>query len=90
MVRQDLEVPETEIDQHLRNRATDFGIGDQAGRASDVDIALVELAEATARRPIRAPDRLDLVALVERREVLVVGDDAGQRHRQVIAQALGG
>ena len=52
-----------------------------------VDVALVELAEASARRPIGAPHRLDLIALEEPRQlVLILRDDARERHGEVVAQ----
>ena len=52
-----------------------------------VDVALVELAEPSAGRPIGTPDRLDLVALEEPRQLaLVLRDDARERHREVVAQ----
>src|SRR5690606_8300400 len=48
---------------------------------------LVELAEASPRRPVGAPHGLDLEALEElRQRVPVLGDDARERHRQVVAQ----
>src|SRR6185503_11448246 len=49
--------------------------------------ALEELAEAPARRTVGAPHRLDLVALEQARQlVLILRDDARQRHGQVVAQ----
>ena len=55
--------------------------------ADRVDVALVELAEAAPRGPVGAPHRLDLVALEELRQLAaVLGDDARERHRQVVAQ----
>ena len=52
-----------------------------------VDVALVELAESAARRPIGAPHGLNLIALEDLRQLrLVLGHDTRERHRQVVAQ----
>src|SRR5204863_9670597 len=49
--------------------------------------ALVELAEPAARGTIGAPHRLDLVALEESRQLAaVLGDDARERDREVVAE----
>ena len=55
--------------------------------ADDVDVALVELAEPPALRPLAPVDPLHLVAPErEGQLVLVLGDVARQRHGQVEAQ----
>src|SRR5204863_10063823 len=55
--------------------------------ADAVNVALVELAEASARGAIRAPDGLNLVALEKPGElVAVLGDDARERDGQIIAE----
>ena len=68
-------------------RRQHFGFDDRRGRPDRVDVALVELAEAAARRAIRPPHGLNLVPLEELRQLrLVLRDDARERHRQVVAQ----
>jgi hypothetical protein len=48
---------------------------------------LIELTEPSARRTIGAPDRLNLVALEESRQLrLMLRDNASERHGQVVAQ----
>ena len=61
---------------------------DHRGRRTDcVDVALVELAEPAARRPIGPPHRLNLIALEELRQLaLVLRHHTRQRHRQVVPQ----
>src|SRR5262249_10937966 len=56
-------------------------------RSERIDIALIELTEAPARRTIGTPDRLNLIALEETRYLrLMMRDNARQRHGQVVAQ----
>src|ERR1051326_8694345 len=51
----------------------------------------MDLAEAAARRPIRAPYRLDLVALEESRQLaLILRNHARERDRQVVGQSACG
>ena len=81
------EVAEPERRQHVADRGQQLGLDDRRRRSDRVDVALVELAEPAARRPIGAPHRLNLIALEELRQlVLVLRDDARERHRQVVAQ----
>ena len=55
--------------------------------ADDVDVALVELAEAPFLRALAAVHALDLVAAERKRQlVLVLGHITGQGHGQVKAQ----
>ena len=86
VVQANREVGEAEREQRLARGRADLGLDHRRRRAEDVHVALVELAEAAARRPVGAPHRLDLVALEEARQVAVLGDDARERHRQVVAQ----
>ncbi len=59
----------------------------QAVLADDVDVALVELAEAPALLALAPVDALHLVAAEREREaMLVLGDVARERHGQVEAQ----
>ena len=50
------------------DRREDLGLDDGRRRSHGVDVALVELAEPAARRPVGAPHRLDLVAPEELRQ----------------------
>jgi hypothetical protein len=62
-----------------------FRLDHRRVRSHRVDIALKELAEAALRRPVRAPDGLNLVALEELRQlVLILRDDPGERDGQVV------
>ena len=55
--------------------------------ADDVDVGLIELAEAAALGALAAVDLADLIAAEGEGEVVVVqGHILGQRHRQVKAQ----
>ena len=81
------EVDETELGQNIRYRRHLLDFDDWRGRPDRVDVALVELAEPSARRPVGAPDRLNLISLEELRQlVLVLRDDARERHGEVVAQ----
>lgn len=46
VIEQDLEVGEAELLEHGRDCAAYFGVGDDRLRAGDVDVTLIELAEA--------------------------------------------
>ena len=73
--------------QHVADRRAQLRLDHHRPRADRVDVALEELAEPAARRPIGAPHRLDLVSLEELRQLAAVfGDDARERHGQVVAQ----
>ncbi len=87
MIQADHEIAEAQSREHLADRAQLLGLHDRRSRADRVDVALVELPETPPRRTIRPPDRLDLIALEEPRQlVLVLRDDARQRHRQIVAK----
>ena len=78
---------EPERDQRVRHRGAQFCLHDRRCRSEGVDIALVELAEAAARGTVRAPDRLDLIALEQTgHSGLMLCHDTRQRHRQVVPQ----
>jgi hypothetical protein len=61
-------------------------VGHQRVAADDVDVTLRELAEAAAPGRLGAPHRGDVIALERFDEVAVHADDAGERHREVVAQ----
>ena len=64
-------------------------LAQQRARADDVDVALVELAVAPLLRTVGAPHRLHLVTLEGEGDfTLVLNHVAGERDRQVVAQAL--
>ena len=70
MIQPDRKSVKPERQQRLGRRGAQFGLDDQRRRAEDVDVALVELAEAPVGRPIGAPHRLNLVALEELRQLV--------------------
>ena len=82
------EIGESQPRQRLRRRQDQLDFDHRRGHAEHVDIALGELAEASLLGPLRAPHRADLDRL-ERvgQPGVVLGVVAGQRHRQVVAQA---
>ncbi len=87
MIEPDHEVGEPEPLQHVADRGADLDLDNRRARPDGVDVALIELTKPAARRPIRPPHRLNLVALEEPRQLAaMLGDDARQRHRQVVAQ----
>ena len=87
MIEANHEVGEPEPLQHVADRSADLDFDDRRARPDRVDVALIELSKPSARRPIGPPHRLNLVALEEPRQLAaVLGDDARQRHRQVVAQ----
>ncbi len=85
VIEPDDEVVKAESLKHLADRGQDLHFDEQRRRPQRVDVALVELAEPAARRAIRTPHRLNLVALEESRQlVLVLRDDARERDRQIV------
>ncbi len=85
----DRERPDAEIAEYAVDDGRQLGV--VADRelilADDVDVALVELAEAAALRALAAIDALDLVAAErEGQIVLVLGDVARERHREIETQ----
>ena len=87
VIEADVEVVEPKLRQHVRSGRADFSLDERRRRADRVHVALEELAEAPARRPVGPPDRLHLIPLEELGQLgLVVGDHAGQGHREVVAQ----
>ena len=87
MVHADDEVAGTRAAQHVADRGADLRLDNRRRRADGVDVALIELAKPPARRPIRPPHRLNLIALEEPRQLAAMfGDDARERHGQVVAK----
>ena len=79
---------ETQFLQDLGAGGEDLRLHGWAGRADDVDIALKELTVAPFGRSVGAVDGLHLVAFEEARQLAaILGDDARQRHGQVVAHA---
>jgi hypothetical protein len=71
----------------LAGRGAQLGLDHRRRRSGGVHITLVELAEATTRRAVGPPHRLDLVALeVLRQRAAMLGDDARQRHGEVVPE----
>src|SRR5690606_245246 len=86
VVDPDHEAADPDLAEDRVDDARDLGIVQRAqgAVADDVDVALVEFAEPAGLRPLAAPDLLDLVAAERKGELAeVLGDVAGQRHRQV-------
>ena len=50
MIQPDREIGEAELGQHVGHRRAQLGLDHRRRRAERVDVALVELAEAPARR----------------------------------------
>src|SRR5690606_18076104 len=65
-----------------------LGVGQRAGGAHDVRVALGELAEAPLGGAVGAPDRRHLIAAEGEPDLRVHRHDPGQRHREVVAQRL--
>ncbi len=87
VIQDNREVLERQPLEHLGYRADLLRFDHRRRRSDGVDIALVELPEPPAGRTLRSPDRLDLVPLEDlRQHRLVLGDDASEGHRQVVAQ----
>ena len=87
VIQPDGEVGEAQPGQHVGAGGEQLRLDRHRRRAGGVDVALVELAEASLLRPVGAPHRLDLVALEGLRQgAAVLGDDPGQRHGEVVAQ----
>ena len=77
----------TKARQDLTDRDDEFGLHDRRGGTDRIDIALIELAEPSARGTIGAPHRLDLIPLEELRQlVLILRDDSRERHGQIVPQ----
>ena len=76
-----------ELGERLAGRSTNLCFDHRRGRAEDVHVALIELAEAAALRPIGAPDRLNLIALEESRKTgPILRHHARERNGEVVAQ----
>src|SRR6185369_155657 len=56
-------------------------------RPKRVDITLVKLTKASARRPVCAPYRLNLITLEKFRQLVsILSHDAGEGNRQIVPQ----
>ena len=79
---------EAQLLQDLGAGVEHLGFDQPAGGANHIEIALVELAIAPFGGPVGAVDGRDLVPFeVARQLIAVFGDDAGERHGEVVAQA---
>src|SRR5207245_7517163 len=73
--------------EHLADRRQHLDLHQQRGRADGVDVALIELPEPAPRRAVGPPHGLNLIALEKSRQlVLILRDDAGQRHGQIVPE----
>ena len=87
VIEPDRELLERERRHHIAHRREDLRLDDERGRADGVDVALIELAKASARGPVGAPYRLNLIALEEARQlVLILRDDARERDGEVVPE----
>ena len=87
MIEPDRELPEAEAAQRVGDRAENVRLDHGRRRPDRIDIALKELAEPSARRPVRAPHRLNLIPFEDLRDlVLILRDDARERHREVVPE----
>ena len=87
MIQPDRELPEAEAAQRVGDRAENVRLDHGRRRPDRIDIALKELAEPSARRPVRAPHRLNLIPFEDLRDlVLILRDDARERHREVVPE----
>src|ERR1041385_5650103 len=88
MVDASREIVEAERNQRITCGSDQLDLNDHRARAEHIDVALIELAEAPTCRTIGAPNRLNLIALEEFRQlVLILRDNARERHSQVITQS---
>src|SRR5207244_1582447 len=87
MVEANLEILKSQPSKNFADGGQKFGFHHGACGPDGVNVALIELAEPAPGRPVGAPDRLNLIALNKPRQlVLILRDDARQRHRQVVPQ----
>src|SRR4029453_1787210 len=87
MIHANDEVVESELRQDVAHSRADLGLDHHRTRSDRVDVALIELAKSSARRTIRAPDWLNLVAFEEPWQLpAVLGDDTRERDRQIVPQ----
>ena len=88
MVQTNREILKSEADQRITRGRDQFSFDHHRKRSEHVHIALVKLAKAAPRGAIGAPDGLNLIALEKLWQfVLILGDDARQRHCQIVAQS---
>ena len=81
------EIIESKSDQGIAGRRNQFSFNHHRTRAEHVNIALIELAKASPRGTIGAPDRLNLIAFEKLRQlILILRDHARQRHREIVTQ----
>src|SRR4029079_6213038 len=87
MIHPDREISEAKFDQRLGDRAADLRLDHGRGRTQRIHVALIELAEASARRTIGAPHRLNLIPLEQLRQlVMVMGNHPRERDGQIVPQ----
>src|SRR4051812_25130142 len=87
MIQLHREIIEAETRQHVADSGAQLDLDGRGSRSDDVDVALIELAEAPARRTVGAPHGLNLVSLEELRQLsAMLGDDPRQRDGEVVAQ----
>ena len=81
------EIVKAEPAKNFADGREQIDLDDQGRRTDRVDVALIELTKSPARGAIGAPDRLNLIALEELRQlVLILRHDTGERHRQIVPE----
>ena len=87
MVHPQDEVGEAEAAQNIRAGGEQLHLDDRGTGANGIDVALIELAESSARGTIGTPHRLNLIALEEPRKLAAMfRHHARERHGQVVAK----
>ena len=82
----DCELLETEARQHLIDETDILRVCQHALTPDGIGIALIELAVPALLWPLGAPNWVDLVSLKRFRQLWIHGDDAAERHGEIIAE----
>src|SRR5947209_3627004 len=87
MIQSNLEIVKTKLRQYFTCRRANLSFHNHRMRAQHVNITLVELAKPSTRRPIRAPNGLNLVTLEKLWQLLLIlRNDARQRDSRIVTQ----
>ena len=87
MIQTNREVTESKRHQCIAGRRDQFGFNHHRPRPQHINIALIEFAKAPACRAIGAPHGLNLIALEEFREfILVLRNNTRQWDREIVTQ----
>src|SRR5688572_27177177 len=72
MVQFYFEVFETKVRQYITSSRANFSFNDHRARAQYINVTLVELTKPSARRPVCAPHRLNLVTFEKLRKLVAI------------------